>query len=258
MTNTHRQFVLAFFIWVISTACNYGGSSSSVENDEQDSQNDIQIDLSLSKTIDLPINNPVGIASDGEKLWILSDPKNAITFELKYLDAETNQIEKTTVIELIHIESGTYAHGLAYDGQYLWFTLLSEFPKIVQVDKDSGDIIKYYSIQAEGQADLTWGSNMLWISTGNASIFTVSPDSGETNEFSSVDAPHKDLGITFYDNKIWWGDALDNSITLYNPVTKEELGTIDSAVSYSGLLTFHKGQLLVLGDGGLDFYDLSQ
>jgi len=152
------------------------------------------------------VNNPSGIAWDGEYLWVVNLDKKLLKYDLagKLIDSLA--------------APGTLPIALAYDGRYLWSLDLSE-RKAHQFDF-SGKVIK--SVPAPvgnyGEGGLAYDGQYLWAVDKdiNDKIFKIDPSNGSI--LGWINPPGDETwGMTMVDSHLWaceWTNDFDNYIVV--------------------------------------------
>ena len=214
----------------------------------------------LIKTLNIgaPLANPVGIASDQVNLWLIFGQHNVSHHYLVYYNIVTFEVIKSfTFFNLIQ-QLGTGVYGITWDGESIWISVSGNTNKLVKVNPDSGTIIRTWSSPTTlGPSDLDWDGNVLWISTGGGLVYTLNPVNGGSNLFLSLfPIFSRDHGIAIRDNEIWIGDLFSTNIHIFNKTDGSHMGYIKNAVSNNGNFCFHNGQLVLIENSGISFYDI--
>ena len=183
------------------------------------------------------VNNPTGIAWDGEHFWVVNfggankllkyDPSGnlvdsftapgssalALTFDGKYLwsldfpERSAHQFDfsgnivKTIPVPEECLQRGYGEGGLAYDGQYLW---RGQGSRLCRFDT-SGNLADVVQIQIDWIVanGLAWDGEHLWVSDSqNEKIFEVDPSNGNVLRWITASG-EETWGMTWVDNHLW-------------------------------------------------------
>lgn len=211
----------------------------------------------LIKTLSIgaPLANPVGIASDQDNLWLMFGQHNASEHYLVYYNVNTYQVIKSFTLHNLIQQLGTGVYGITWDGEAVWISVSGNTNKVVKVDPDNGSIIQTWaSPTVLGPSDLEWSGSVLWINTGGGLIYTLNPVHGGSSLFLSF--PRRTHGIAIRDNEIWMGDFFKPDIHIFNKTNGNHMGYIKNDISNVGNFCFHSGQLAIIENSGISFYDI--
>jgi len=211
--------------------------------------------LNRTLIIGVPLANPVGIASDQENLWIMFGQSHGSTHYLVYYDINSYQVIKSFTFYNLIEQLGTGVYGITWDGEAVWISVSGNTNKLVKVNPDNGAITQTWSSPTQlGPSDLEWNDNVLWINTGGGLIYKMNPVNGGSDLFLSF--PRRTYGIAIRDNEIWLGDFFKSDIHIFDKTNGNHLGYIKSAVYIMGNFCFHNGQLALIENSGISFYDI--
>jgi len=166
----------------------------------------------IVSTIESPCDNNVGLAWDGEHLWVSQgDLGSLCPSGILEIDSGGN--------ELFSFSSpGSGPRGLAYDSNplflpYLWSADFYD-NKIYRVT-ESGDIVGSIPVPSEGTSGLAWDGNSLWVSEWYSyKIYKVNPANGEV--LGSFDAPDSGneypYGLAWDGQYLWGGSWIGRTI----------------------------------------------
>lgn len=246
-----KPSLLLIFSILIFSSCKKKEIAPSTEPSEELSQ----YSLEYVNSIGAPVSNATGLASDQTNFWVMSGEFNGNLHELTLYDpvnyAILTQFTYTNLIEVL----GTGVFGITWDGTNVWISVSGQTNKFVKVDAATGDIIQVWGSPGMAAPDLEWDGENIWMTSGAGTVYKMDPTSGGTEAFTNQLDNHGS-GIAFRNGEMWIIDQYDNDIHIYNVMDGSYQGVIKNAVSNSGKLCFHNGQLAVLTLGGIAFYDV--
>lgn len=209
--------------------------------------------------IGLPIANPMGITSDDENLWILFGPHNSLEHELVYYDPEEHEIIRSFTYDNLIEQLGTGVYGLTWDEESVWISVSGNTNKLVRVDPTDGEILQTWTSPTHlGPSDLAWDRDLIWIGSGTGQIYTINPAHGG-NELKWIHLPDEDRdhGIAVRDDEVWIGNLFrEHDVHIYDRLTSEHLGYIPGGIVEGGKFCFYQGNLAVLDESGVKFYEI--
>lgn len=211
--------------------------------------------VEYSNSIGLPVAGATGIASDGTNFWVISGQYNGDEHTLTQYDPVNftilNQFTYPNLIETL----GTGVFGIAWDGANVWVRVSGQTEKVVKIDPQTGDIVQVWGNSSIAHGDLTWDGDKIWVSSANSGIYTLDPTSGGTQLILSP-GYNRGSGVAFRNDELWTVDSENNNVHIYSSIDGTYHGEIKNALVNNGQLCFHQGQLAVLSNGGIKFYDV--
>jgi len=166
------------------------------------------------RSIPCPSPCPTGIASQGDRLWIV----DRFTDEIYELDRESGKVRR-------ELEAPCYQPtGLTIDDEgKLW--VVSDMPdfghdKIYRLDPDTEDVIAVIPSPVDFVRSVAWEGNALWVGTRKQQLVRVDPDDGSVLSNSPVPSTRMS-GLGFDGKYLWSGDRGTDRIYVVEPRTGE-------------------------------------
>jgi hypothetical protein len=132
---------------------------------------------------------------DGEYLWGAStgyEYPGDYSMEFWRVNPDTHDWELMFVIDVEDV--GNYYEilrpvGLAWDGNYLW-VLTTPKEAIIQIDPDTGEILRTIPAPCDGPRGLTWDGEALWVNDAKTDrLYRVSPKDGSILGYHEMSPP---------------------------------------------------------------------
>jgi hypothetical protein len=210
--------------------------------------------------------NPVGIAFDGQMLWIMgaaySPPDTTAT--LVRFDPDQLTVDRTFTFDNLMETTGAGVDGITWDGSAIWIAVAGSRNKLVKVDPASGQITRTMSSPSElGPVDLDFFDGTLWLSSGTGTIFALDPTTGGIDHMLSVPGGFsgRDDGVAARASELWIG-ALFGGMCVEDPVTGAALAQVvhDDGTQVIraeiGASLFIGSQLVTATGRGITYYDI--
>ncbi|UCF04869.1 MAG: transglutaminase [bacterium] len=187
----------------------------------------------ISRKLQLPINNPTGVAWDGKYLWI-ADRKTDLFYKL---DPENGEIAGT-------IESpGYFPSGLAWDGDLLWSTDPAD-GRIYATDVKKSMTVRTLEAPGPSPTGIAWDGAYLWI-CDNRLDKILKIDSGDGTTIISFPSPAVDpRGITFDGTYLWCSDRIRDCIYMIDPKIGHVVMILDAPGPFTWGLAWNGDHLI--------------
>jgi len=214
--------------------------------------------LELVNSIGIPHSTPVGIASDQENLWILCGAYNAEEHSLIYYNPYSYEIMRTLTFYNLIEKLGSGVYGVAVHDSSIWISTGANVNKLLEIDLETDTIVKTWAAPYGGPKDLDWDEGIIWMASGSGQIYKIDPENGSSDLFYSR-YPERENAIAVRNDEVWVTDFIDNygNITIYDKSNGDYKSTIVDALPDShGAMCLHKGQLAVIADGNVRFYEI--
>jgi transglutaminase-like putative cysteine protease/sugar lactone lactonase YvrE len=175
----------------------------------------------VTRTLDSPASCPMGLAWDGERLWIADRRED----RLYAFDALSGSL----VAELP--SPGFQPTGLAWDGQCLWCAD-QEDGKLFRIEPDTGLVVRTVDAPWPSPTGLAWDGERLWVADERKRVIClVDPADGTT--IRSFPAPSESpQGLAFDGRTLWCSDRKIDKIHGISPRGGEVLITLHSPGPY--------------------------
>jgi len=216
----------------------------------------------LERTLLPPAGNVMGIARDGESLWLSMGTHNVPSVTLTRYSIETRTILKSLPTPDLFSALGTGPYGIEVNGDEILISVSGNENQIVRLDRESGEILGTLGSPSElGPSDLAWLNGELLVSTGTGKMYAanLAPPASSRPFTASMPDSGRDAGVATCNDVVVWG-GLFSGMTVQS-ASGEVLGDItraDRAFEQTDLgpLTFYGNQLVIASTAGLDFYSL--
>ncbi len=175
----------------------------------------------VTRTLESPASCPMGLAWDGERLWIADRRED----RLYAFDALSGR----RVAELP--SPGFQPTGLAWDGQCLWCAD-QEDGKLYRIEPDTGLVVRTVDAPWPRPTGLAWDGERLWVADERKRVIClVDPADGTT--IRSFPAPSESpQGLAYDGRTLWCSDRKTDSIHGISPRGGEVLITLHSPGPY--------------------------
>ncbi len=253
-----NQCILLFFLTALCFSITACESDEECDCDGNDTRTAVY-EVSYCSSLAVPVSRPVGLAiDDNDYFWIMSGAHNASTHNLTCWDIFSGDILREFEYNNLTEVLGTGVGGIAWDGMSIWISVAGNVNKLVQIEPNTGDILKTLSSPSYlGPTDLSWDGTKLWISTGTGQIHNIDPTNGSRTRFLDK-FTERDTGIAVKDGEVWVGNMFDTRLNIFDTSSKEVVDIIKDVLLDNGRLTFFRDQLAVLSYAGIDFYDIQR
>jgi hypothetical protein len=141
---------------------------------------------------------PSGIEWDGANLWLV-DEQLAMIYKLNPANGE--------VLNSFHIPDTLVGDqnswGLAWDGEYLWYSRYGERSRIFKIDPANGDTLFAFNPPDHDILGIAWdGAHICGVSISQATIYRINPANGQVVDQYPWAIPYP-LGL-YYDGSSYW------------------------------------------------------
>ncbi len=216
-----------------------------------------QYSLKALDNIGALYGNPVGITTDQKNLWLMFGAYNAMEHKLVYYNPDSNEIIKSFDFHNLIEALGTGVYGITWDGASIWISVSGNTNKLVQVDPNSGEILKTWSSPVTlGPSDLAWDGSSIWVSSGTGQIYFINPSNGSSSTF--LKKLPRDNGIAIQGDEVWVGNLFNGNVNIYNKKTNTLIQSMKKAFLQNGNFCFFKGKVAVVNSAGIQFYSIEQ
>ncbi len=218
--------------------------------------------LVQTKAIPVPSQAAVGLAFDGQELWVLSVTVNADSLEtaVSRVNVDTAAVDRTFVLDIPGQSSlGANVAGLAWDGEQLWTSISSQFgAAVLRIDPTSGILTRQLAAPAGFIGDgLAFDGADLWLSSAPLDVYKLDPVSGAVLEHFDG---RGNLAVRACE--LWETTSSDPAgFSIVDPSTGATVATAPLGLpqhANPGVSTFVGDQLVVANDmRGVIFYSVT-
>ncbi|MCI2431729.1 PKD domain-containing protein [Candidatus Acetothermia bacterium] len=194
-----------------------------------------------SRSLPAPGPSPIGLAWDGQALWVADtldlklykidlqtgalltslplpteipdglawDGKNlwvvdGMDGKLLQIDPSNGKVSKSLVAP------GDVPTGLTWDGNSLWVADLDAL-KIYKINAITGKVIDVFNAPGDAPAGLAWDGQYLWHSDGGGRLYKLDPRGGQV--LGEYDAPGLDpAGLAWDGQYLWVSDSIEKKL----------------------------------------------
>jgi hypothetical protein len=179
---------------------------------------------------DAPTDYPMGLASDGESLFVV-DWRHATIHEINLDDGKKIRTFDAPV---------THPHGLAFGGGLLWVGD-DHNGQVCGLDPETGVVETLFSAPADEVTGLAWLDETLYI-LADAQVYRVLPDDGTILGY--YDAPTTSSGSMCCDGTyLWVSDRIKDEIYMIRPEDGKAIGIIDAPHNHATGVAWAGGEL---------------
>lgn len=155
-------------------------------------------DGSVIISFDAPGASTEGLAWDGTNLWATDNGGGPLNpqalFKMNPNDG--------TIISSVELESMSWAHGITWDGEYIWVDNFG--PKtITKVNQATGEVLHTIPTPATACIGISWNGNNLWADDFQTdSLYLLNP--GDGSVIYRIPAPYSNARDLAWDGQYLW------------------------------------------------------